>query len=747
MLHPVLALILIALLALRPTSLAGSPPPPTWTPDSVPDAFAMPVAALMWPGATRAFVVDARGDLGNGRWRFKVTAGANGRPASPPRRLACEDRWLPVVHWTEHAGDVRWEFEAAALPIPTDPLTAWNRELAAWRVERTGRDSGAADSRLAPPHLFALQPGEDIPLVVTVRATAHNDGAREERVSLDVALVRDQPTGASRETASRGGSPAWGWWNARADSAIAWCDGLSPEGTLRRAFTLEPKQSASVRFIAASHPLAAASLAAWARVNHDARTRAAREWWMREVSRGMRLRLADTEVEDAVRAARVILLSCRERRSGHWVALGEPFHAREAELGDGARAAAALAAHGYTSAARELAESFLAAQQPRGAFAGSEASLAGSGQAMWCLGQVMLRPSPGGRLGAAATAAYAAWAWCERVRGLHPCMGIGAGLIPRVSIAGAPVAEPRTASDAWALTGYTATERLLRACGRDADADRVAASRREYAIAFARAVALSGSGDIPATYSGTGRDEDNLAVAYPCDALPATAPRIAALAQRTWGTSRHPGLGRWNSPDSLHGYLAADLATWAMRTGRRAEGDAALEGLLIWRNATGAGGELFTRGGDYGSKPPPSARAAAALLQVVRNSLIDDDGERLCLTQGARARWWRNARVDGAPTRWGTVSLAFDRTLEQAHWRWSPVPVWTALTLPPGTQVAGELDAPLLRGPRADVILAPPGTQQARVRLQILRRDLHPASQASAAAGSRADLADSQPQR
>ena len=75
------------------------------------------------------------------------------------------------------------------------------------------------------------------------------------------------------------------------------------------------------------------------------------------------------------------------------------------------------------------------------------------------------------------------------------------------------------------------------------------------------------------------------------------------------------------------------------------------------------------------------------------------------------------------------------------------MPVWTALTLPPGTQVAGELEAPLLRGPRADVILAPPGTQQARVRLEIVRRDLHPAAQASAAAGSRADLADSQPQR
>src|SRR5205085_11598883 len=103
--------------------------------------------------------------------------------------------------------------------------------------------------------------------------------------------------------------------------------------------------------------------------------------------------------------------------------------------------------------------------------------------------------------------------------------------------------------------------------------------------------------------------------------------------------------------------------------------------------------------------------------QLVRNSVVDDDGDRLALTQGARDRWWQGARVDGAPTRWGTLAIAFERTPTAATWRWTPVPVWTALTLPPGTRLAGEPAPPLVRGERDDLVLAPPGVAAARVAI------------------------------
>jgi len=223
---------------------------------------------------------------------------------------------------------------------------------------------------------------------------------------------------------------------------------------------------------------------------------------------------------------------------------------------------------------------------------------------------------------------------------------------------------------------------------------------------------------VPPSYAGPGRDWGNLAAAYPCDALPAASPRLVALARRYWAPEHAAGIGHWGVPDSLHGYVAADLATWALRVGRRDEADRALDALLEWRTASGGGCELFTRGGDYGVNLPPHATSAAALLQLVRNSLVDDDGERLTLTEGAREPWWHGARFERAPTRWGLLSMAFERTRDEATWRWTPMPVWTELVLPPGTRLAGDPPAPLVRGARADVVLAPPGVHQARVRIE-----------------------------
>lgn len=545
MLHPLLALLLIALLALRPTSLAGTPPPKAWEPDSVADAFASPSAALLWPGATRAYFVDSDGNLGNGVWRVDVAAGADGQPASSPRRIAYEDRWMPVAHWTEHAGGVRWEFEAVALPVPQSLIAEWR---------------GA----LARGHMPSFQDDQyvDVPLVVSVCATAHNDGARVARATLGVAFARARANGAIADADAPARLPACGWWNADADSAIGWSDAPVQGRRVHRELTLEPGQSSAVRFVVTSHPVAGSMLADWARVPHETRARMARDWWTLELSHGTRLRLDDPEVEGAVRAARVVLLSGRERREGHWSALSAPFAGRGANSTDHLRALSALEAHGYVEAAGN------------------------SGRTLDWL-------------------------------------------------------QPTFAASA----------------------------------AMARAV------------------EDG-----------------------------EPGLS-------------------ALRTGRRAEADSALTELLWWRNACGAGNTMFAPAEDLATPPPPSLRSSAALLQLVRNSLIDDSGPRLCLTEGARPHWWHNARVDGAPTRWGTISLAFERTDERAHWRWTAVPVWTELVLPPGTQVAGELKAPLLRGPRPDVVLAPPGTQQARVTLARASRGVNGAVRGRATIATRADIA------
>jgi hypothetical protein len=142
-----------------------------------------------------------------------------------------------------------------------------------------------------------------------------------------------------------------------------------------------------------------------------------------------------------------------------------------------------------------------------------------------------------------------------------------------------------------------------------------------------------------------------------------------------------------------------------------------LGAMLRWRSASGGAAECFvgsTR--DFGKNFPPHTTAAAAFLSLVRNALVYDDADTLALTLGARSRWWAGTVVRAAPTRWGLLHLDFARSGDVATWRWSAVPVWTLLALPPGTHAA-SVAAPLRPGPRPGTVLAPPGTSRASVAL------------------------------
>ena len=111
-------------------------------PDSTQDAYHGSVAALMWPGATRAYQITAAGDLFNGAWAVRVEPGSDGVVAGPPSRIAYEDRWCPVARWTRLSGTTRWEFEAVAFPEP---------EPAPW-------SSRGALARFAAAHERGLKP-------------------------------------------------------------------------------------------------------------------------------------------------------------------------------------------------------------------------------------------------------------------------------------------------------------------------------------------------------------------------------------------------------------------------------------------------------------------------------------------------------------------------------------------------------------------------------------------------------------
>jgi hypothetical protein len=656
--------------------------PTAFDPDSVPEAYRGSTAALLWPGATRAFQVRPDGDLYNGAWMVRFDAHGDGHDAQPPRVIAWEERWRPIARWARTSGRIRWTFEATALPAP---------------------DRG------------------DSGLVVTLEARATNPTGEPLRASLAARLEPPYPgppfVVSDEEPAN--GELRWGLEGDRgAVHAMAFpADVGSFEGL---SFTLEPGATRAIRFVLPAHPTEARTLGSWSRTPHARRVAEARRHWNDLVAAGARFELGDPEVERAVDAARVLLLGCREPRGTHQVPIGAPLHYRDVWLRDGARAVAALAVAGHVREARALAGGLALLQWPNGAFLSQRGQPDGTGQALWAFDQTLLR---GERASAAELAPFAdaslrAWRWIEWQREIGRGTGWRFGHL-------LPFGEPRdnelvraqlVGSDAWAIAGYRAAVRLLRAVGRGAEADSVAASSARYAGEFAAALAATGSADIPPSWQGVGRDWGNLAVGWPTMALPANDPRCVAVARRVWRTAGGAGLATY--ADSLHYYVGADLATWALLNGRRAEADSVLAAMLHWRSASGGAGEVFARDGSYGNNLPPHATSAAALVMLVRNMLVFDDGDRLLLTAGARDAWWRGSRARGAPTRWGTLDLEFRRDGDHAEWHWTPVPVVTALVLPPGMRARTPLDGSLTAGETPAIVIAAPGTKIARVALE-----------------------------
>ena len=675
--------------ALLTAGCAGSGSAPRahrFDPDSIPEAYARSTAALMWPGATRAWQVTPDGDLYNGEWQVRFVPSAGDDSAAAPRVVAFEDRWCPVAHWTRRSGPVRWDFEAVALP---EPASRDSDLLASILVEatNTGRVTSGArlEMRLETPRQ---------PAFVAFDAPA-------------------EPTAALRW--GNGDSPdtVRGWSSERAVAGTP--------GALRvHEWTLAPGATQRVRLVLPAYPATARALATWGRIPHERRTAEARRHWEAEVTRGARFRLGDPEVESALRAAQVTLPSLRERRGPVWVPIANPFQYRDVWLRDGARAIRALAVLGYTREARELCAGLAALQWPQGAFLSQRGQLDGTGQALWAFEQALLRPAVDDSVGRYAAAAERAWGWVEWQRGFGRQSGWEFGLM-------LPYADPRdgelvraqlVGNDAWALAGYRSAARLLAAAGRNAQAEEVERARAGYLADFMAALGRVGRHDVPPSWQGVGRDWGNVAVVHPCGVLPAGDPRVRATARRIWAAAGGPGLTTYGSPDTLQYYVGADLATWALLAGEPAAADSVLEAMLHWRTASGGAAELFSRSSrDFGGNLPPHGTGAAALANLLRDALVFDDGDTLRLTLGARARWWSGASVQRAPTRWGLLDLAFRREGDDAHWSWSAVPVWTALTLPPGTRLAAAPAPPLVRGDSDRLVLAPPGTRQAIVRL------------------------------
>ena len=674
-----LAWLVLSLCVVAGCTRAPAPAVSTFDPDSIPDAFAVASSALWQAGTTRAYLLEPSGDLYNGSWRVRVAASANGALAERPERFASEERWLPVVHWRRHDGPVDWYFSAVAISQSSPADSAL---LVSLEVRASNRSSQLAHARLA---LSFENAGEHPPFLVPD--------------------VDSFPYGL----------PGWA---PGASPALGWADGA--RGAVASAvWELPPAGTKVARFLLPAYPMSAKTLVRLARPTHAQRLADARRSATDELARGTAFELGDADTERALRAACRVLLAARTRRGDSWLPTGGPFQYRDTWLRDGARQIAALAVAGFTAESRQLARGLFVYQWPDGPFVSQRGQLDGTGQALWAIAQAELRPAPDSGVTRATDAALLAAGWLRRCRALGQTSGWP---LARLLPFGDPRDNERVraqllGNDAWMIAGLEAGERLARAAQRGADADALAALRALHGGEFTRALARSTHSDIPPSWQGVGDDWGNLASVWPCRAVPADDPRAARLLRRVWGRSGGAGLTTFGSRDSLHGYVGADLGTWALLAGRPEQADSVLAALLHWRDAGGGGAELFSRNGGFGDNLPPHPTSAAALVMLVRNMLIHDDADSLHLTLGARSGWWACGRVRRAPTRWGLIDLSFVGTPTSADWNWTAVGVPTVLHLPPHTHLAVTPDAPLRASADGRAVVVPPGIGSARVML------------------------------
>ncbi len=676
----------LALLALPASLMIACSPEressPNWDPLAV-EAFVHPTAALLVPGASRAFLLQSPPRIFNGEWQL---------------RFECDDpSWTSAknapIRWSGQRGSsAGWEFG-------DDRLT--------WTI-----------SAVVPPG-----PGTaKNPLVCSIEVQVHNRGAEAATADLTACLERPSPMPFVARDAHLLFARPLRWRAAGGTEFLAGAGPVaSSDSSLRVLQQLPSGSSARWRFAMPSHSMNARALGSALSEPHLKASARASAYWARELGAGARIEIPDPILEAAWDEALIVLLGCSEGTAGEAVPIGGSFHYRDTWIRDGARQISALAEAGHLEIARSMARSLLEYQLPGGALMSQRGQLDGIGQALWAIREVQVR-APSSAAIAPVNAIVEAWQWCERQREIvRRVESRAAGLMPP--------ADPRDAellsgyhvgTDLWTLIGYRSARELLTLAGEHTAAARVESPRVDYEREVLRHLADAREPGVPAAWFGRARPWGNLIVQYPAALLTARHSRVHELLREHWSN----GLGRihYGTPDSLHGYLGMDLAVTALLQGSPEGWDSTLARTIAWRTATGGGAEIYSDSlRDFGTNLAPHATSAAAVMSLLRKGLVLETDDTLRITTGTREAWWDSGfGIRSTPTRWGPMELSARRRGVDLRWEWTALNAPAQLSGPPGTIIESVISpsgARLLDG----VIHVPATTGMVHARARVTR--------------------------
>ncbi len=650
--------------------------------------LATPTDQLAVPGDVAGFEVTPEGFIYGGYGELVFRAGPKLVGLRAPVRTLEGGRY-PVLRYGQRFGGARYDLDVFAAEVAGQPVafvrvtlrnTSARPLRARWAVgvRYSGgalKANGVRRFRYPRPIVperpgLITQPGIAFALGWDY---AFGDGTlvRDGQV---LATVAPAPPGAEVELQRRDGAGA-----------------ITPSTTfdlVEYGIRLAPGERRVLDFRMPSEPVADGSPAAIAlrTASHVAQRTALLRTWRATFDRAMSLQLPERRVQEAYYASLMhILLPRYKLPDGTWVQPVNKLRYHAFWLRDAATMTQALDLAGLHAEARENLAFFGDWQGDSGQFISREGQLDGHGQALWAIGEHILRTGDSAFARAMLPRLDRAVAWLHDVR-LQDPLGIVPASDPRDNEL---VAGHLAGDDFWAVAGLAAITDAARLLGEDARAARWALERDTLAVAVRARVkdaAARNGGAIPSVldHSG-GLDWGNLWAAWPAPVFDPAAPIVTATLARARREFRE-GLATYGTFHNLHHYLGFRVFETELLRGDQAKVVQGLYDSLAHTTATYGGFETGVR--PYARRSvddnlAPHGWFAAELVALIRNMLVRERDGGIELLSAVPGRWLGPGRatiVRDAPTKYGTVDVSLHPVRGGALLRWNAaVPAGTPL--------------------------------------------------------------------
>ncbi len=385
------------------------------------------------------------------------------------------------------------------------------------------------------------------------------------------------------------------------------------------------------------------------------------DFWEKELSQGIQIRLPEKEVTNTFKANLIYDMMARERVGSNFVQHVNDLQYHAFWLRDGSHIMNAYDETGYLNLVRQSLPFFLTYQKPNGLFISQPNEYDGWGQALWTLGRYYQFSHDRAFAQRVFPAVLRAVHWLEQARARDPL---------HIMPAGNPGDDEFhetahvTGHNFWALVGLKEAIVLAKAAGTQAQVREFQQDYDNYHRVLFRLLDKIGAKDgeyiPPGIDIAGGQDWGNMNVLYPEMLVSPDNPLVT-------GTLRHVrkeyAEGLMTYAGLLHDYIGFKNTETELIIGEQEQVIKDLYAELVHTSSTHAGWEVgplpwTTR--DFGNDLAPHGWFAADYVALLRNMLVREQGDDLHLLSALSPDWTKpgdTIKVSNAPTEFGRMAM------------------------------------------------------------------------------------------